>query len=340
VERDGTANAALHDQRFALDWVKKNIHLFGGDPDRVTVFGESAGGGSIMHQITGYGGRGPAPAFNKAILQSPGFQPVNKQSQSDETAEQFLKILGVKSLKEARKQPSSKLIAANAYQIGYYSNYGTFTYGPAVDDTFVPDLPGKLLLEGRFYHNIEVMNGHNADEGLEFTPPTAQTEAGIRQSIEENIHGITNETVNYILNVLYPPVFDGSYGYKDSVGRAALMDSDFAFQCNTDYLNRAFNNRTYSYEFSIPPALHGQDVAYTFFNGTANSGVQNETVAYAMQDYFTSFATKGKPASSLGPVFPQHGNAAKMVNFGLSSISVTTDPTANARCRWWQHAYY
>lgn len=52
VKKDGIANAGLLDQRFALEWVQKYIHLFGGDPDRVTIFGESAGGGSIVHQIT------------------------------------------------------------------------------------------------------------------------------------------------------------------------------------------------------------------------------------------------------------------------------------------------
>lgn len=51
-QSNGTANAGLHDQRFALEWIQENIHLFGGDPEQVTVIGESAGGGSIMHQIT------------------------------------------------------------------------------------------------------------------------------------------------------------------------------------------------------------------------------------------------------------------------------------------------
>lgn len=72
LQSDGTANAGLYDQRLALQWIQKYIHLFGGDADRVTVMGESAGGGSIMHQITAFGGlQGPAP-FQQAILQSPG----------------------------------------------------------------------------------------------------------------------------------------------------------------------------------------------------------------------------------------------------------------------------
>ena len=52
IQSDGVSNAGLLDQRFALDWVQKHISKFGGDPKRVTVIGESAGGGSIMHQIT------------------------------------------------------------------------------------------------------------------------------------------------------------------------------------------------------------------------------------------------------------------------------------------------
>lgn len=61
-QQSGSANAGLLDQRFALEWVQKYIHLFGGDPNRVTIMGESAGGGSVMHQITAYGGlKGPVP---------------------------------------------------------------------------------------------------------------------------------------------------------------------------------------------------------------------------------------------------------------------------------------
>jgi carboxylesterase type B len=52
LEGNGVANAGLLDQQFALEWVQQYIHLFGGDPSRVTLMGESAGGGSILHQVT------------------------------------------------------------------------------------------------------------------------------------------------------------------------------------------------------------------------------------------------------------------------------------------------
>ena len=62
----------------------------------------------------------------------------------------FLKLLNVSSLQEARKLPSSALIAANLMQVGLESDYGFFTYGPVVDGAFTPALPGKLLLQGAF----------------------------------------------------------------------------------------------------------------------------------------------------------------------------------------------
>jgi carboxylesterase type B len=342
VEADGVANAGLYDQRFALEWVRQYIHLFGGDPQKVTVMGESAGGGSIMHQITAYGGQNGPPPFQRAILQSPAWVPVPYQDQQDAVLQNFLQVLGVSTIDEARQLPSDKLMAANAYQVGTQSRYGTFTYGPVVDGAFVPSLPGQLLLEGKFYRNVEVMVGHNGEEGLDFTSPNTTTEAGTIYNLQTVLPGIMSSVVRYILGTLYPPVFNGTYGYTDSVGRAALIVSDFAFQCNTDYLNRAFSNRTYSYMFSVPPALHGQDVAYTFYGlgGPLSSSVVNNTLAYAMQDYFTSFIKTGSPQSSLGPTFPQHGEDARLLNFGMSNITVIRDPTANPRCRWWQTAPY
>ena len=64
-------------------------------------------------------------------------------------------------------------------------------------------------------------------------------------------------------------------------------------RCNNTFcLDKAFSNQTYAYQFSVPPGLHGEDVAYTFSNGPAND-VGSDSAAVALQQYITSFASRG-----------------------------------------------
>ncbi|TWU72061.1 hypothetical protein ED733_003106 [Metarhizium rileyi] len=340
---NGVANAALHDQRFALEWVQKNIHLFGGDAKRVTVMGESAGGGSILHQITAYGGAGQPPPFQQAILQSPGWIPTPEKNQ-EPVLQEFLDILNVSTIEEARNLPSDDLMAANAYQIATKSSYGTFTYGPVVDGDFVPAQPAQLLKDGRFHHGINVMVGHNAAEGLLFSTPDGRNSSALSGLLEETLPSTKNAT-DYITDLLYPAQYDGTYGYTSPLMRLSTIISDVFFICNNDYVNRAYGNRTFSYLFSVPPALHGQDVLYTFYNkgfklddpSLAFLGVKNETIALVMQDYFTSFVQTSRPSSPLGPIFDEYGQARSLVNIGNDTIGPITDTTNATRCSFWQN---
>ena len=118
-----------------------------------------------------------------------------------------------------------------------------------------------------------------------------------------------------------------------------------AISCNTDYLNRAYGGKTYAYRFSVPPALHGQDVPYTFYNGPNSSGYFNlgspdQSIAKALQKYIVSFTASGVPSSKNLPVFSQWGNDKNLLDLNVTGINVVKDDTANSRCAWWQKALY
>jgi carboxylesterase type B len=116
-----------------------------------------------MHQITAYGNQDGPPPFAQALPQSPGFLPYVSNQQQEQIFEDFLSLLNVKTIEEARQKPFSALLKANAQQVGA-SAYGQFTYGPTVDGKFVPALPGELLLHGQYPKDLKIMVGHNADE--------------------------------------------------------------------------------------------------------------------------------------------------------------------------------
>ncbi|KAF2148643.1 carboxylesterase family protein-like protein [Myriangium duriaei CBS 260.36] len=348
-EQDGgLPNAGLHDQRLALEWVHKYIHLFGGDAKRITVFGQSAGGGSILHQITAYGGQKQAP-FKQAVLQSPGFQGSVSTYQQEIVFQNFLTAANVTTLAEARKLSYLEVQKAN-FLTTAVSVYGTFGYGPVVDGTFVPSLPGQLLAHGQFDNKVSVMVGQNKNEGLLFTSPYLANDVNdtrIRANLVQSIPTLKGlpDQVDYILNTLYPPIFDGSQGqgYKDQIGRMAALSAEFAFICNNLYLEEAHNNNTYSYLFDIFPAIHGSDAPYTYYSGSGQPGprVTAPRIALELQEYITSFAETGTPNGHSGvPLFKMYGEDAQVLDLQVSGVSETLDPSANKRCRYWQSALW
>lgn len=319
--------------------VKENIHLFGGNPNKITVFGESSGGGSIMHHITAEGGNKKTP-FERAILQSPGWQTtidVDKiWAAALATASRFSGKT-ITSGKQLAGLTSTTLLQINGAMV-FCSSAGTFTFGPTVDGGYVPDLPGVLLLDGKFDSDLQVMLGHNLNEAALFVPSTTETDKEARAVMKQALPGVDSEIVDYVLGELYPCASDAT-SYKNEYERAATLVSELSFSCNTRYLATAFGNNTFSYRFQVPPGAHSQDIPWTFFNG--NTTNLDPTMAQAMQLYFTRFGKLGDP--NLEGVLPEwlvYGDGAELVTFGLDGIATSVDDTMNERCQYWQKAEY
>lgn len=147
------------------------------------------------------------------------------------------------------------------------------------------------------------------------------------------------EAIDHISQKLYPPIYNGSFGYTDQVQRTAATIGDFAYSCNTNYLGRAFGNQTYHYIFGIPPAVHGWDLPYTFFNGP-NPGVVSNAIAVLVQSYILNFAKSGDPNGEGLPVFDVYGDSNEVMRLGMTRVDRVKDPAASERCLWWQKGLY
>lgn len=257
--------------------------------------------------------------------------------------DRLLQLAGVDSLKELRSLPCDKIIAANAQQVAVDSSYSTFTYGPVVDHTYVGQLPGRALAQGMFDKNVKVLTGHNTNEGLSFTSPFIRDEAAFADYLKQTLAASEDRVISHITQQLYPPIYDGSKGYRDIYARISTTISESVFTCNTYHLHKALNGQSYSYIFNVPPALHGQDVPYTFYDesGKPSRDVPSQYTATVMQDYIVSFAQTGQPKSSFNvPEFEQYGSVGKTMRIDSKTVQKVSDDIVRARCDFWQQVTF
>lgn len=171
VRSDGVANAGLLDQRLAMNFVQKYIHLFGGDKSKVTVHGGSAGGGAVSLHLMMFGGKKTLP-FQAAIAGMlmcldvmsgadwcedwPLWQPLHGDAILEAQYRHLLHEAKCSNLTCLRALPEGVLASASqqTYVMGYFSRpkpwygYGDSYYGPSVDGKTIVDLPSKEFRRG------------------------------------------------------------------------------------------------------------------------------------------------------------------------------------------------
>jgi para-nitrobenzyl esterase len=159
------SNLGLRDVLRALEWVRDNIAAFGGDPQQVTLFGESAGAGIITTLLTA-----PAAAglFSRAIAQSSPATSVYDSGRANTVARLVLDWVGATPA-DARSVPMDALVAASAHVFDHVPSTtpGTLAFAPTVDGDLVPDYPVQLAREGRS-HPVPLLIGTNKDEAALF----------------------------------------------------------------------------------------------------------------------------------------------------------------------------
>lgn len=143
LEKEGLPNAGLYDQRAALQWIQDYIYLVGGDRRQVSAWGQSAGAGSLLYQLTAFGGT-QDPLFSKAILLSPGFGlSFDRNGTLEQEFQNFATRAGCagKGLVCLRAASAEALKAAND---------GGNAYFPAADGKYVRQLGILELASGTY----------------------------------------------------------------------------------------------------------------------------------------------------------------------------------------------
>ncbi|MFM8445698.1 MAG: carboxylesterase/lipase family protein [Methylococcus sp.] len=351
----GGGNFGLLDQQAALRWVKDNIARFGGDPSKVTVFGESAGGMSVgLHLLSM-----PAsvPLFRAGIIES-NFLGVPYQSLEEgaRVGEVFMRGLECSDLDCLRRVDVSRLLAAQ-YQLmstqksAFSGLKYTVLFGPVVDGRVVPRQPlATAALAGA---QKPLMIGSNRDEMMIFLG--GQSTDALAYSSE--IARLYPESYTKIVNA-YPPRKD-----LENWQLLAKLRSDQALHCASRHAVRHWHGPVYAYLFSHPPSFqvyggeycnngkyvcHAAELPFVFHTAEALHGQFNPDEAKlsdTILSQWVNFATALDPsipgdAGTPATAWPKaNGPQPRYMVYGPQTGAVTEDPLKQDCALWDQIGY-
>jgi para-nitrobenzyl esterase len=313
-----SGNYGLQDQQAALRWVQRNIDRFGGNPNNVTIFGESAGGVSVhAHMISPQS----AGLFHRGIIQSGAYAmtfPTLAAAEAQGTA--FATQVGCAPADVAC------LRALPAATILQNQNPLPSAFVPRKDGELLPLSPTEAFASGAFHH-VPVIEGSTHDEFSLFVATTfffrnPPLPAGLTYEQRIAILLGVPAAVAPIIAAQYPLA-----SYASQFEALSAIGTDSAFACNSLLAMSLLAPQvpTWGYEFDDPNApmgalpqvpgfsygaYHGSELQYLFDTRRTQPAPDldpaQQQLADAMQSYWTEFATTGNPNSSDAPAWPQH----------------------------------
>ncbi|GAB1316947.1 Carboxylic ester hydrolase [Madurella fahalii] len=279
---DLVANLGMHDCLAAAEWTSKFISRFGGDPERITAMGVSAGAGIIGLLTVLNGGKGKLP-FQQAVLLSPDIpprrNPIRRQKRLFQT---ILDEANCTSLECLRRAPESTMLYLNDRLInGASSDAGGGVFGPApgfgpvVDGRFIPDIPVALFRQGKYHKELRsLVIGNTANEGMGTSHDEGLPDY-FPVMVRQILSTASNDTIAHI---------QSHYDFAEEPAKLAWdWTTDIIFACNAANIATAYKDRARRYIFSLPPAIHGQDLFHLFYSNQTMTPVEDMNAARTFQ---------------------------------------------------------
>jgi len=292
-----SGNYGMLDMIAGLQWVQKNIAAFGGNPGKVTIMGESAGGIAVSQLCASPLAKG---LFQGAISESGGsFGPTRSGgmpgenmvllADAERAGEAYAKTVGAASIADLRKLPADKVLETARGQQGLG--------WPIVDGWAIPDDQYRLY-EAKRYNDTPILVGYNSDEGASFQPPRTP-EAYITATRQR--YGPFADS----LLKLYPT----QETVVPKTARDLTRDAAFGWQTWTwvRLQSKTGKGKAFLYYFDQHPdysadspragfgSPHASEMSYVFQHLNAQATPEDHVISNAMATYWTNFAKRGDP---------------------------------------------